>query len=92
MSQNRGQADPAKISSSDGQLIATFSKNARERIEIRLREYQGRPFVDVRVFYKDGDQYKPTRKGIAIRPNLLRQVLDGLAQAEASARSAGLLE
>jgi hypothetical protein len=76
----------------DGQLIASVTKNARERIEIRLREYEGYPFVDLRVFYEDGAEYKPTRKGLGIRPNLIRAVIEGLELAEGEARVAGLIE
>jgi Transcriptional Coactivator p15 (PC4) len=76
----------------NGQLVAIIPKNARERIEVRLREYEGHPFVDLRVFYEDGTEFKPTRKGIGFRPGLLLAVIEALRSAEAAARAARLLK
>jgi hypothetical protein len=77
---------------SDGQLIASVPKNIRERIEIRLRQFEGHDFVDLRVHYEDGNEYKPTRRGIGIRPSLIRAVIEGLELAEVEAKAAGLIK
>ena len=49
--------------------ICTLSKNAMEEINFRLGEFQGRRFIDMRVFVKgDGKDPIPTRKGLAVTP------------------------
>ena len=51
------------------EAVAVISKNARERIQVALTEYNGRELLDVRVYYTDGtgDEWKPTRKGLTVR-------------------------
>lgn len=56
----------------DGELVAEIQKNATEKVIVGLREFKGRPFADVRIYFEDeSGQYKPTKKGVAIRPSLL---------------------
>ena len=72
--------------------IATIPKNQTQDIHIRLCEFHGRPFVDIRLFVvadATGDRV-PTRKGIAIPPALLPEVIDALRAAEQEIRAQGL--
>ncbi|MDP4183375.1 MAG: transcriptional coactivator p15/PC4 family protein [Bacillota bacterium] len=49
-------------------LIGKLGKNSREEIIIKVVEKKGKKFVDIRVFWFDGnsDEYKPSQKGVAI--------------------------
>jgi hypothetical protein len=48
----------------------------REQLQVRKREFNGRPFVDVRIFYRmPGQPYRPTGKGVSIRTRELRDVI-----------------
>ncbi len=71
----------------EGQLIARIERNKATEIRIRLVEFGGRPFVDVRNFVDvdDGHQRVPTRKGIAIPPGLVGEVIAALTEAGAQA-------
>lgn len=48
-------------------LISKFRKNAFEEIQISAREFKGRQFVDIRIFFGPrGQETYRTRKGIMI--------------------------
>ena len=51
----------------EDQVISRFRKNTREEIQVRIREYQGRRFVDIRIFAGGrGQETVPTKKGVAV--------------------------
>ena len=54
--------------------IAEFQKSATEKVIAKLREYRGREYADIRVYYLaniSDDSYAPTKKGITLAPDLL---------------------
>ena len=59
--------------------IATIEKSQTSDIRIRLVEFHGRPYLDIRT-YVAGDAVAriPTRKGIAIPTKLVAAVADAL--------------
>lgn len=77
----------------DERTIATIGKNASEEYRVRLVEFHGRPFVDIRVFAtKDATGERvPTKKGVAIQPDKLSEIIEALQQAQAVAREEGLI-
>ncbi len=42
--------------------MVEIQKNSREVIRITESEYEGHKFVDLRIWYTDGGEYKPTKK------------------------------
>ena len=54
-------------------LIDTFKKNDVEEVRIQLQEYKGYDLVDIRVWFTaaDGQEPRPTRKGITLKTELL---------------------
>jgi hypothetical protein len=47
--------------------VASWPKNRRETLRVRLDEYQGRPTVDIRTWWTDGaGELKPGRAGITV--------------------------
>jgi len=74
-------------------LILELPKNSREAIRLRLGEFKGHKFVDMRVFItEDGKDPIPTKKGLTIAPHLWPQFRRALAQAEAALIEAGCLD
>ncbi|MFH1177443.1 MAG: transcriptional coactivator p15/PC4 family protein, partial [Acidobacteriota bacterium] len=72
----------------DGQLLAQLDrrksdeKEASEQLRVTLREYQGRPFIDLRVWFLANDNHwHPTKKGATIRRGELGRVLEALGRA-----------
>lgn len=65
-----------------GILIQSIQKNRRQRIDVRVNEYKGTTFLDIREYFlhRESGEWRPGRKGIAVRdelyPELLRAVAD----------------
>lgn len=76
-------------------VIAILPKNRREALRIALDHYRGANLVDLRVVVELSETSglaTPTRKGLAVRVEMLPDLIAALAQAEAKARELGLLE
>lgn len=57
-----------------------IEKNAREVIRLSQETYEGHSYIDARIYFWVGDELRPTKKGLAIRPDLLGEVIEGLLQ------------
>ncbi len=75
----------------DGEIcVATIERSKTSDIRVRLVEFGGRPFVDLRTFVVvDAVERVPTRKGIAIPPALLGEVIAALEKAAGEAVKGG---
>jgi len=54
--------------------ISEFQKSATEKVVAKLREYRGRRYADIRIYYLANiseNTYAPTKKGLTISPDLL---------------------
>ncbi len=65
--------------------IYEIQKNSMEKIRIALTEFKGHKLLDIRVYYdasetRDAD-FKPTKKGISIPIDLVREVKEGIDKA-----------
>ena len=61
------------------QTVAEFQKSATEKVIAKMREYRGRMYADIRVYYLaniSDDSYAPTNKGITIAPDLLDELAE----------------
>jgi hypothetical protein len=65
--------------------IAEIEKNRTERIRISLAEYNGHRFIDCRVYYQDkkDGEWLPSKKGMAMGPDVVDEVIEGLKVASA---------
>jgi hypothetical protein len=72
--------------------VCELPKNSREVYQFRLAEYKGHNFVDMRIFTReDGQDPAPTKKGLAVSPQLWPQFRAALAQVEKAMVEAGWL-
>ena len=55
-----------------------IQKNRRETIRISESEYEGHKFIDLRIWYDDNGEMKPTQKGISFNPNIAKEVIEGI--------------
>ena len=64
-------------------IIGEIQKNQKEKIIISTNEYKGHKYIDLRVHYEDEStkEYKPTKKGIAVNPKILSQVVELMIEA-----------
>lgn len=47
-------------------IIAEWDRNSREIIRVALDRYKGRLTVNARVWYRDGDEVRPTKQGLTL--------------------------
>jgi len=52
------------------EVIASIEKNSMEEVRVSLTEFKGKELIDLRVYYQpeDGEEKRPTKKGITISP------------------------
>ena len=50
------------------ELIGKIEKNNREEIQIKKVEKKGKIYIDIRVFWSDGEseEFKPSQKGVTV--------------------------
>jgi hypothetical protein len=73
-------------------VIAEWDRNSREVVRVALDRYSGRHTINARVGYRDGDQIKPGKSGIALGVKHLPALADAVAKALVQARELGLLD
>jgi hypothetical protein len=64
--------------------IASFEKNSAEEVRIKLQDYKGRTFIDLRVWTKpeaEGGEAKPTHKGLTLSVDLLPELRKAIDKA-----------
>jgi len=63
-------------------LIGSIPKKDGEEIRVRRSTFNGRPYVDVRVFYRtEAGEWSPTKKGVAFAPERVGELVDLLKTA-----------
>lgn len=73
-------------------IVAEWDRNAREVVRVSLDFYSGRNTIDVRTWYRDGDQLKPSKSGITLALHHLPNLAQGLTDALGQARLFALLD
>ena len=66
--------------------VATIRKNAREEIRVSLDKLHGLTLANVRVWYDADGEMRPGKQGIALRPELLSQLIVALTKAAESVK------
>ncbi len=57
-------------------------EKGEDLVRVSLTEFKGRQYVEIRTYYMaDDGEWKPTRKGITLAPDLMKQVSDALNSA-----------
>lgn len=54
-------------------------KQIGSNIFIKVSEFQGKKFVDIRKYYQKDDDWGPTRKGIAMNPDAWKEFVANIA-------------
>jgi hypothetical protein len=73
--------------------VCELPKNSREVYQFRLGEFKGHKFIDMRIFTKEGGKEPaPTRKGLAVSPQLWPQFRAALARVEEAMVEQGWLD
>lgn len=58
---------------SENKLISTIERSSTEQLQIAVKEFKGKKYFDLRIFYTtdDGASWLPTKKGVTVSPNHL---------------------
>ena len=63
----------------DGETLLERPRNETEKFRLTLKTYEGRPFIDARIYFRGTDGgWHPTKKGVSIRVGELAAVVDAL--------------
>lgn len=63
--------------------IAVIPRSATEQMQIAIKEYKGKSYLDMRIFYTtdDGATWLPTKKGVTCSPDNLEILRDAIDEA-----------
>ncbi|MGN0005204.1 MAG: transcriptional coactivator p15/PC4 family protein [Candidatus Gastranaerophilaceae bacterium] len=67
----------------EGTMLATIARSATEQLQIAIKTYKGKSYLDLRIFYttNDGQTWLPTKKGVTIAPDALMTLKDAVDKA-----------
>ena len=65
---------------SNERLVAQIQKNSKEEIRIAVSTYKDIPLIQIRTYaaYNNGDELRPTKKGVSMNLNLLPKLLESI--------------
>jgi hypothetical protein len=67
----------------DDKKFYSFKRNENEEVRIALREYKGKEYVDIRIFFKSEDgkgQLIPSKKGVTVSKEQHNDLRKGLKE------------
>lgn len=67
-----------------GTVFLDVEKNDSERLRVIVKEYRGRTYIDLRVWYSSNGGYSPSQKGVTLRPTQVTEIVQGLMLAAQS--------
>jgi len=75
------------------EVIAQFQKNSREEIRVTINEFKNNKYIHLRTYVGfEGDEKKPTPKGIAIAVELYPELKKAMELLEKSLAEQGLID
>lgn len=59
--------------------MADIERNENEILRVEKKEFKGHEYIDLRIYFMgdDGD-YKPTKKGVTVKPDKLDELIKHL--------------
>lgn len=59
----------------EDRVVATFKRNPTEEVRAGIKEFKGRRYIDLRIYYMDDQgEWKPTRKGISLATDFMPEL------------------
>ena len=67
----------------EGKMLATVPRSATEQMQIAIKEFKGRSYLDMRIFYTtdDGQTWLTTKKGVTCSPENLETLRNAIDKA-----------
>jgi len=66
---------------SEDKVIHEFQKNAGEKVITSFTTYEGRRLISIRAYYEAEDGWKPTRKGLTLRREMVVELKEAIDKA-----------
>lgn len=63
----------------ESQILSEIQKNSSDIVRVSVRKFRDTEFLDIRLHYKKDEEYLPTKKGVTVPPDLLDDLLKGIA-------------
>ena len=60
--------------SQENKLVAEIQKNDLEVVRVCLTEYKGKDYFDIRLYYREDGDWRPTKKGLTLAIGLLPEL------------------
>lgn len=72
-------------------VIKDIDKGGGEIIRVELSEFKGQNLLNIRIWYtdKESGEYKPTQKGVTVKPDLYPQLKQAILEAESELQKLG---
>lgn len=77
------------------ELIYKLRKSATEEVHLRLRRYEGRDYVDIRIWFEKESghaEFLPSKKGVTVSIFVFSELMKGMKATEEELIKRGLLE
>lgn len=65
-------------------IIRDIDRGNGEIIRVELSEFKGKTYLNLRIWYtdKESGEYKPTQKGISLKPELYGELKEAILEVE----------
>ncbi len=67
----------------DGTMLGIIPRSQTEQLQIAIKSYKGKSYLDLRIFYTtdDGQTWLPTKKGVTVARDSLAILKDSVEKA-----------
>ena len=63
-----------------GVPVHIIGRNQREQTRISINEFKGNTYIDLRIFYKSDEGYRPTKRGLTLKTELFPELFRGIVE------------
>lgn len=72
----------------EDKVVASFKRNPTEEVRAGIKEFKGRRYIDLRIYYMDDQgEWKPTRKGISLATDFMPELKNAVDLIETELKS-----
>jgi len=72
----------------EDKVVASFKRNPTEEVRAGIKEFKGRRYIDLRIYYLDDqNEWKPTRKGISLATDFMPELKTAVDSLEKELKS-----
>ena len=67
----------------EDKVVSSFKRNPTEEVRATLKEFRGRRYLDLRIYYQDDQgEWKPTRKGVSLSTDFMPELKEAVLSLE----------